>query len=87
MFCSHRGVWTLRNTLMFLINNLQYYMQVDVIEAQFAVLIKSVNNTQNVENIIKLHAEFLGNLMSRTFLMSVNDVSVLIFFCDLLLVK
>lgn len=60
---------------MFLINNLQYYLQVDVIEAQFAVLIKSVSNAQSVENIIKLHSEFLGNLMSRTFLMTINDVS------------
>lgn len=69
----HRGIWTLRNTLLFLINNLQYYMQVDVIEAQFAVLNKSITNAQNVENIIKLHAEFLGNLMSRAFLMTIND--------------
>lgn len=50
-------------------------MQVDVIEAQFAVLNKSITNAQNVENIIKLHAEFLGNLMSRAFLMTINDVS------------
>ncbi|GLV43445.1 Grip75 [Carabus blaptoides fortunei] len=71
----YNGVSVLRNTLMFLINNLQYYLQVDVIEAQFAVLIKSVSNAQSVENIIKLHSEFLGNLMSRTFLMTINDKS------------
>lgn len=65
----------MRNSLLYLVNNLQYYLQVVVIEAQFAVLKKSVENAKNVEDIIKLHAEFLGNLISRTFLMSIDDVS------------
>lgn len=72
----HPGVWALRNSLLFLVNNLQYYLQVVVIEAQFAVLKKSIENAKNVEDIIKLHAQFLGNLISRTFLMSMEEVSV-----------
>lgn len=60
---------------MFLVNNLQYYLQVVVIESQFAVLKKSVESAKNVENIIRLHAEFLGNVISRTFLMSIDEVS------------
>lgn len=54
---------------MFLVNNLQYYLQVDVIEAQFSLLLKSVENASELEDIIKVHHEFLINLLARTFIL------------------
>lgn len=65
-----RDVWTLRHNLMFLVNNLQYYLQVDVIEAQFALLKEAVKNASEFEDIIRLHSKFLSNLLSQTFVMS-----------------
>ncbi|CAH0551488.1 unnamed protein product [Brassicogethes aeneus] len=68
-----RRVWTLRQKLMFLVNNLQYYLQVDVIEAQFSVLLKAVKNASEFEDIIKLHHDFVSNLLAKTFLLTPDD--------------
>ncbi|KAL7306523.1 hypothetical protein TKK_0001219 [Trichogramma kaykai] len=63
-------VLQLRNNLIFIIDNLQYYLQVDVIESQYAIMENSLKNTKNFEEVQKAHALFLHNVMSRTFLIS-----------------
>ncbi|CAH1962098.1 unnamed protein product [Acanthoscelides obtectus] len=68
-----RRVWTLRQNLMFLVNNLQYYLQVDVIEAQFSVLLKAVENANEFEDIIKVHHEFISNLLAKTFVLKPDE--------------
>ncbi|KAJ8962678.1 hypothetical protein NQ318_001074 [Aromia moschata] len=66
-------VWTLRQNLMFLVNNLQYYLQVDVIEAQFSLLLKAVQNANEFEDIIKVHHEFVSNLLAKTFVLTPDE--------------
>ncbi|XP_050294473.1 gamma-tubulin complex component 4 isoform X3 [Anthonomus grandis grandis] len=68
-----RRVWTLRHTLMFLVNNLQYYMQVNVIESQFSTLLKAVESANEFEDIIKIHHDFVTNLLSKTFVLSPDE--------------
>ncbi|XP_023024643.2 gamma-tubulin complex component 4 [Leptinotarsa decemlineata] len=68
-----RRVWTLRQNLMFLVNNLQYYLQVDVIEAQFSLLLKAVENANEFEDIIKVHHEFITNLLAKTFVSTPDE--------------
>ncbi|XP_011504259.1 PREDICTED: gamma-tubulin complex component 4 [Ceratosolen solmsi marchali] len=60
----------LRNNLIFIVDNLQYYLQVDVIESQYTIMENNMKNTRNFEDVQKAHALFLINVMSRTFLMS-----------------
>lgn len=67
-------MWTLRQHLLFLVNNLQYYLQVDVIEAQFSVLLKAVENANEFEDIIKVHHEFVSNLLAKTFVLTPDEV-------------
>lgn len=59
----------LRNNLIFIIDNLQYYLQVDVLESQYTVMEGSMKNTRNFEDIQKAHSVFLANVMSQTFLL------------------
>ncbi|CAH1098555.1 unnamed protein product [Psylliodes chrysocephalus] len=66
-------VWTLRQNLMFLVNNLHYYLQVDVIEAQFSLLLKAVENANGFEDIIKVHHEFISNLLAKTFVSTPDE--------------
>ncbi|XP_058789863.1 gamma-tubulin complex component 4 isoform X2 [Phymastichus coffea] len=61
-------VMQLRNNLIFIIDNLQYYLQVDVIESQYAIMENGMKSTRNFEEVQRAHTMFLKNIMSRTFL-------------------
>lgn len=60
----------LRNNLIFIVDNLQYYLQVDVIESQYTIMENSMKNTRNFEEVQKAHSVFITNVMSRTFLLN-----------------
>jgi len=66
---SDIGVIQLRNNLIFIVDNLQYYLQVDVMESQYAIMEVNMKNTRNFEDIQKAHSMFLANVMSQTFLL------------------
>ncbi|KAG7203271.1 hypothetical protein KM043_010365 [Ampulex compressa] len=63
------GVIQLRNNLIFIVDNLQYYLQVDVMESQYAIMEGNMKNTRNFEDVQKAHSVFLANVMSQTFLL------------------
>lgn len=58
-----------RNKLMFLVDNLQYYLQVDVLESQFSILLSTIKNTKDFDHIQKAHTLFQANILSFCFLM------------------
>ncbi|KAH8287908.1 hypothetical protein KR018_006964 [Drosophila ironensis] len=61
-------VMNLRNHLLFFLNNLQYYIQSDVIEIQFRTFIDTVQTKADFEDIQKAHTVFLANVLSHCFL-------------------
>lgn len=63
------GVIQLRNNLIFIVDNLQYYLQVDVLESQYTMMELNMKNTRNFEDVQKAHSIFLANVMSQTFLL------------------
>ncbi|XP_019758234.1 gamma-tubulin complex component 4 isoform X2 [Dendroctonus ponderosae] len=67
------GVWALRHNLMFLVNNLQYYMQVNVVETHFSILLKAVKRAGEFEDIIKIHHEFVTNLLVKSFVLEPEE--------------
>lgn len=60
----------LRNKMLFLIDNLQYYLQVDVLESQFCALINAVQNSKDFECIQRAHSVFQANILSLSFLLN-----------------
>ncbi|KAJ0174180.1 hypothetical protein K1T71_010326 [Dendrolimus kikuchii] len=58
----------LHNKLMFLMDNLQHYMQADVLETNFSRLMDDVNKTNDFEKLKKYHATFLADVLSQSFL-------------------
>ncbi|XP_031558122.1 gamma-tubulin complex component 4-like [Actinia tenebrosa] len=62
-------VWLLRMHMAFLVDNLQYYLQVDVLEAQYTQLIDKINNTRDFESIRLAHDNFITTLMAQSFLL------------------
>lgn len=66
------SVIQLRNNLIFIVDNLQYYLQVDVLESQYTIMESIMKNTRNFEEIQRAHSVFMANVMSQTFLLSNN---------------
>lgn len=60
---------SLRNQLMFFIHNLQYYIQVDVIESQYSILMNNVSLTNDFEELTRAHNVFQTNILSLCFLL------------------
>lgn len=58
----------LHNKLMFLMDNLQHYMQADVLETNFSRLMDAVDKTNDFEKLKKAHANFLADILSQSFL-------------------
>lgn len=72
---------------MFIVNNLQYYLQVDVIEAQFSIFKNAVLSANEFEDIIRLHSKFLKNLLNKSFVLTGEEVSCLEMFHSVLILK
>lgn len=81
VWCLHREIvisdmpnlLQFRNDLMFLVNNLQYYLQVDVLESQFSILMNTVTDSKDFEHIQKAHTIFQANMLSMCFLLVKQD--------------
>lgn len=63
-----RPMWRVREHMTFLIRNLQFYIQVDVIESQWNVLQAHVQNSHDFTELVGFHQEYLSALISQTFL-------------------
>jgi len=55
--------------MAFLVDNLQYYLQVDVLESQFSQLLHQINSTRDFESIRLAHDHFLSNLLAQSFIL------------------
>lgn len=73
-FRSDHRILTLRRNLSFIVHNLLYYLEVDVIEAQFSIFLKAVKSANAFEDIIKVHTQFLTDLLTKTFVMELDNV-------------
>ncbi|CAG5115406.1 unnamed protein product [Candidula unifasciata] len=62
------ATWQLRTHMAFLVDNLQYYLQVDVIESQYKILLDKVNATKDFEAAKIAHEHFLASLLAQSFI-------------------
>ncbi|KAL9985958.1 hypothetical protein ACROYT_G000009 [Oculina patagonica] len=62
-------IWLSRMHMAFLVDNLQYYLQVDVLEAQYSQLLEKINSTRDFESIRLAHDHFITTLMAQSFLL------------------
>ncbi|VVB05581.1 unnamed protein product [Arabis nemorensis] len=61
-------LWRVREHMAFLIRNLQFYIQVDVIESQWKVLQAHIHDSQDFTELVGFHQEYLSALISQSFL-------------------
>ncbi len=65
--------WQLRTHMMFVVDNLQYYLMADVLESQFCQLLERLKTSTNFEELRLAHDIFLNGVIANTF---VNNKSV-----------
>jgi len=63
-----RPLWSLHSQMMFLVKNLQIYLQVDVVEAQYAIMLKAIHAHQDFDAVRKAHTHYLAALTSKSHL-------------------
>ncbi|KAI3996465.1 hypothetical protein MKX01_001303 [Papaver californicum] len=63
-----RPMWHVREHMEFLIRNLQFYIQVDVIESQWNLLQAHVQDSHDFTELVGFHQEYLCALISQSFL-------------------
>ncbi|KAM1257364.1 hypothetical protein ACFX15_030720 [Malus domestica] len=63
-----RPMWRIREHMAFLIRNLQFYIQVDVIESQWNVLQEHIQDSHDFTGLVAVHQEYLSALISQSFL-------------------
>ncbi|GMP87633.1 hypothetical protein CsSME_00039928 [Camellia sinensis var. sinensis] len=63
-----RPMWRVREHMAFLIRNLQFYIQVDVIESQWNVLQAHIQDSRDFTELVGFHQEYLSALISQSFL-------------------
>ncbi|RYR70693.1 hypothetical protein S83_005746 [Arachis hypogaea] len=63
-----RPMWRVGEHMAFLIRNLQFYIQVDVIESQWNILQTHIQDSHDFTELVGFHEEYLLALISQTFL-------------------
>ncbi|WOH01579.1 hypothetical protein DCAR_0520963 [Daucus carota subsp. sativus] len=63
-----RPMWRIREHMAFLIRNLQFYIQVDVIESQWNILQARIQDSHDFTELVSFHQEYLSALISQSFL-------------------
>ncbi|KAF7818194.1 gamma-tubulin complex component 4-like protein [Senna tora] len=61
-------MWHVREHMAFLIRNLQFYIQVDVIELQWNILQTHIQESHDFTELVGFHQEYLAALISQSFL-------------------
>ena len=59
--------------MIFIVDNLQHYLMADVLESQYSMLTKKLDQSTNFEEIRHSHDVFLNTIMAHTF---INNKSV-----------
>ncbi|CAL1390135.1 unnamed protein product [Linum trigynum] len=62
-----RPLWRVREHMAFLIRNLQFYIQVDVIESQWNILQAHIQDSQDFTELVGFHQAYLSALISQSF--------------------
>lgn len=53
---------------MFLVHNLQCYLQLDVLESEYSIFQAALDKTEDFDQVIHEHSIFLKNITTQAFL-------------------
>ena len=63
---SDRGFCQLRHSMHFFISNLLYYLQVDVVDSEYALLLQEVDSAVEFQQVLRAHRNFLASVLKAS---------------------
>ena len=60
---SDRGFCQLRHSMHFFISNLLYYLQVDVVDSEYAQLMSDLDEADEFQHVLRAHRNFLATVL------------------------
>nr|XP_036227794.1 gamma-tubulin complex component 2 homolog isoform X1 [Bactrocera oleae] len=64
----YRSAFTLRQRMMNAVQNLEYYMMIEVIEPNWHIFIQNMNKVENVDEVLSFHQDFLDSCLKNCML-------------------
>ncbi|XP_054729758.1 gamma-tubulin complex component 2 homolog isoform X1 [Anastrepha obliqua] len=64
----YRSAFTLRQRMMNAVQNLEYYMMIEVIEPNWHIFIQNMNKIENVDEVLSFHQDFLDSCLKNCML-------------------
>lgn len=75
----YRSAFTLRQRMMNAIQNLEYYMMIEIIEPNSHIFIEKMKSVENVDMVLKLHNDFLDLCLKNCMLTETSHLNRAIF--------
>ncbi|XP_013102143.1 gamma-tubulin complex component 2 homolog isoform X3 [Stomoxys calcitrans] len=75
----YRSAFTLRQRMMNAVQNLEYYMMVEVIEPNWHIFIQNMNKVENVDEVLVFHQDFLDLCLKNCMLTDATSLNRSIF--------
>ncbi|XP_039496870.1 gamma-tubulin complex component 2 homolog isoform X2 [Drosophila santomea] len=75
----YRSAFTLRQRMMNAIQNLEYYMMIEIIEPNWHIFIEKMKTVENVDNVLRLHQDFLDSCLKNCMLTESSHLNRAIF--------
>lgn len=91
----YRSAFTLRQRMMNAVQNLEYYMMIEIIEPNWHIFIEKMKNVENVDMVLSLHQDFLDLCLKNCMLTETSHLNRAIFklckiclkFCEFIQVR
>uniref|UniRef100_A0A1A9W9K4 Gamma-tubulin complex component n=1 Tax=Glossina brevipalpis TaxID=37001 RepID=A0A1A9W9K4_9MUSC len=74
-----RSAFTLRQRMMNAVQNLEYYMMIEVIEPNWHLFIQNMNKVENVDEVLSFHQDFLDSCLKNCMLTNTTVLTRSIF--------
>ncbi|EDW82486.1 uncharacterized protein Dwil_GK25106 [Drosophila willistoni] len=75
----YRSAFTLRQRMMNAIQNIEYYMMIEIIEPNWHIFIEKMKKVENVDNVLSLHQDFLDSCLKNCMLTESSHLNRAIF--------
>ncbi|KAM7350453.1 gamma-tubulin ring protein 84 isoform 1-T1 [Cochliomyia hominivorax] len=75
----YRSAFTLRQRMMNAVQNLEYYMMIEVIEPNWHIFIQNMSKVENVDEVLLFHQDFLDSCLNNCMLRDTTALNRSIF--------